>query len=105
MRTFPHLLALALVAIAGCNGPTLAAYRELCETRADCSGEPICVGTNTGTVCATPCEVDGDCSRHGALAYCDVGSLGCLQMCEAESDCDGDTACMEGFCEAGEAAP
>lgn len=105
MRAFPFALLVVLSVIAGCGGRSLAAYGELCETNEDCSGDLVCAATNTGTVCADSCEMDEECSRRGTLAYCDVGGLACLQMCEAESDCDGDTTCMDGFCEAGEAAP
>jgi hypothetical protein len=100
------LLALLLgMTSAGCGGRALAAYGELCEADEDCSSGLVCAGTRTGGVCASSCEVDADCTAHGTLAYCAVGSLACLQACEDDRDCDGDTVCMEGFCEAGEAPP
>ncbi len=99
MRAITILAALILPAC----GPSLAAYGELCAVDDDCAGELVCAGTRTGSVCADSCEVDADCSARGAMAYCAVGSLACLQMCEDDRQCYGDTVCMEGFCEAGTA--
>lgn len=100
MKAITFSLALALAALPGC-GRSLAAYGELCAANDDCSGELVCAGTRTGSVCADSCEVDADCTARGSMAYCGVGSLACLQACEDDRDCDGDTLCMEGFCEAG----
>lgn len=105
MRTTLLGCWLSLV-IAGCSGRPLASYGERCTENADCSADLICAATNTGTICASTCEVDGDCTgAHGPLAYCDIGGLACLQACDTNADCDGDTTCMEGFCEGGSAAP
>jgi hypothetical protein len=95
-----------VVAAAGCSGRRLGSYGELCDVSDDCAGDLICAATNTGSICAGVCEIDTDCTGpYGALAYCSVGSLACLQACDTEADCDGDTTCMEGFCEAGMAPP
>lgn len=100
MRAVLFLAVVALAALPSC-GSSLAAFGELCASNDDCTGDLVCAGTRTGSVCADRCEVDADCASHGAMAYCAVGSLACLQACQDDRDCAGDTVCMEGFCEAG----
>lgn len=100
------LFVAALSSISGCGGRALASFAELCSTGDDCSGDLVCTATRTGSICSASCETDASCmSAYGPMAYCAAGALACLQACETDADCDGDTTCMEGFCEAGMAPP
>jgi hypothetical protein len=100
----PRVVLFLALLVVPCCGRALGSYGDRCEMGADCQSG-VCGQTRTGGICSERCEVVADCSAHGAMAYCDPAGLVCLQMCDTDAECAGETTCMEGFCEAGMAPP